>query len=150
MGGFVSGGTFGSMTHKIRSWDVTPEWKAMLKNSGEWGQQQLAQIEKGEARAKTLGPRIGKAHAAAKAAATGAAVRSGAMTAAKVLGPIGVVAASEKAAGATPSQEAAMMQASMRDPNSFYNTRGPGSVKRPAYAGQSVVSSLMGVKNPKR
>jgi hypothetical protein len=83
--------------------------------------------------------------AAKSAAATGAAARAGAMTAAKVLGPAAMLAASEKAAGATPSEEMSMMRQSMQNPSSFYNTMGPGSVKNPAYSGQSTMSKLMGV-----
>jgi hypothetical protein len=145
--GFVSYNTLAG-GGKYRWWDPSSELREIYKQYDETGE--LKKMDAAKARADKLGPRFAKAHAAAKAAATGAAVRSGAMTAAKVLGPIGVVAASEKAAGATPDQERAMMQASMRDPNSFYNTKGPGSVKRPAYNGQSYVSSLMGVKNPRR
>jgi len=83
--------------------------------------------------------------AAKSAAATGAAARAGAMTAAKALGPVAMLAASEKAAGATPSEEMSMMRQSMQNPSSFYNTMGPGSVKNPAYSGQSTMSKLMGV-----
>ena len=69
---------------------------------------------------------------------------------AKGLGVVGVWAASEKAAGATPTQERSMMQNTMNDSNSWYNTQGPGSVKRPSYAGQSTMSKLMNVKNPRK
>lgn len=75
---------------------------------------------------------------------TAAGMGSLAMNAAKVLGPIGVLAATQQAAGATPSDEASMMEQVKMNPKSFYNTKGPGSVKS-AYAGQSNLSKLMGV-----
>lgn len=81
------------------------------------------------------------------AKAAGGALASGL---AKGLGVAGVLAASEKAAGETPTQLRSMMQNTMNDPKSWYNTQGPGSVKRPSYNGQSTMSKLMDVKNPKR
>jgi len=104
---------------------------------------------KGKAAAIKFGALKPNASMAAKGAgtiaATGAAARAGAMTAAKILGPVAMLAASEKAAGATPSEEMSMMRQSMQNPSGFYNTMGPGSVKNPAYSGQSTMSKLMGV-----
>lgn len=75
-------------------------------------------------------------------AVAGSALASGL---AKGLGVAGVMIASQKAAGATPEQERALMQSAMNDPKSWYNTKGPGSVGRSYYNGQSPMSKMMGV-----
>lgn len=93
-----------------------------------------------------LASRAAQSNANKTATVAGSALASGLV---KGVGVAGVLAASEKAAGATPTQERAMMQSAMNDPKSWYNTQGPGSVKRQSYNGQSKVSKLMGVTNQK-
>lgn len=94
---------------------------------------------------QTLAERASKAAASSNTQQSKTTMSAGAIasTLPKALGVAGIWAASEKAAGETPEQARAMMQRAESDPKSWYNTQGPGSVKRPSYAGQSVMSKLM-------